>query len=69
MAAPNLEVRWLICFAQAMCFNIVMTISLDLRPETEEVLRRQASLAGIPLPQLLAQLVEEAAEKKAGFCL
>ena len=37
-----------------------MTITLDISPEAEKRLQRRASLAGVPLPQLLAGLVEQA---------
>jgi len=37
-----------------------MTIMLDISPEAEKRLRQRASLAGVPFPQLLTQLVEQA---------
>lgn len=46
-----------------------MTISLDLRPETEEVLSREASLVGVTLAQLLTQLAEQAAASRAATAL
>jgi|GEM_PF-3519813 len=38
-----------------------MTIMLDISPEAEKRLRQRASLAGVPFPQLLTRLVEQAA--------
>jgi hypothetical protein len=38
-----------------------MTLTLELSPQTEERLKQRAAIEGIPLPEFVAGIVEEAA--------
>jgi hypothetical protein len=39
-----------------------MTLTLDLATDVEERLKRRATLAGIPLQELVANIIEDAAQ-------
>ena len=43
-----------------------MTLVLDLKPETEEVLQKRAAIAGLSMSELVQGIVESAAHEKAG---